>query len=406
MVAVSETNDEVTGVHHRRRLRTAAVHAGEPRPSIGDAITMPIFQSSTFVLGDPESFHDIRYVRLNNTPNQVSVAAKVAALEGGDDALVTPSGTAAISMALVGHLEAGDHVLAAERIYGGTRKVLDLLAAQHGVEVSYVDVETPAAWQAALRPRTRVFYVESITNPLLSVGPLDQVVRFCRRHRLVSMIDNTLASPVVFRPLAMGYDLSLHSASKYLNGHSDVVAGVIVGGHRAVDPIRKKANLLGVCLDPHACFLLQRGIKTMPLRVRAQNESALRLAEFLGGRRDVRRVFYPGLPGTTDHARASRWFDGYGAMITFEPEGGQQAAEVFIEALEHAQVAPSMGGVETLVCRPATTSHAGMPAEERRRLGVSDALVRVSVGVEDFEDLRDDFAQALGQAARAVRRHG
>jgi cystathionine beta-lyase/cystathionine gamma-synthase len=380
------------------------VHAGEPRPGVGDAISMPLFHSSTYVLGEPESFHDIRYVRLNNTPNQLAVSEKIAALEGAEEALVTPSGTAAISMALLGHLSAGDHVIAAERIYGGTRKVLDLFADQHGIDVTYVDLEAPETWAAALTGRSKVFYVESITNPLLSVGPLDEVVRFCRSHGVVSMIDNTLATPTVFRPLEVGFDVSLHSASKYLNGHSDVVAGAVAASAAILWPIRKKANLLGVCLDPHACFLLQRGLKTMPLRVQAQNASALRLAKFLSERTEVLRVMYPGLPGSVDFRRASRWFEGFGAMISFEIDGGLPAAEAFLGSLQYAQIAPSMGGVETLVCRPATTSHAGMPSAERRRLGVADALVRVSVGLEDFEDLRDDFAHALTRAGRSARK--
>jgi cystathionine beta-lyase/cystathionine gamma-synthase len=375
-----------------------AVHAGEPRPRISDAITMPVFMSSTFVLGDPESFDDIRYIRLNNTPNHDALAQKLAALEGAEDALVTASGTAAISLSLLAFLEAGDHVIAPERIYGGTRKILDMMASRYRVEVTYVPIEEPARWASALRETTRVFYCESITNPHLEVGPLEAVVAFAREHGLVTMTDNTLATPVCFRPIEMGFDLVLHSASKYLNGHSDIVAGAVAGSAAHVGRVRKMANLQGVCLDPHACYMLHRGLKTLPVRMRAHLAGAERLARFLDAHDSVERVYFPGLEGAKSFARASAWFDGFGAMITFVPRGGVDVAEALLHELELAEIAPSMGGVETLVCRPATTSHAGLPDSLRLAMGVTDSMVRVSVGLEDPEDLCEDFARALERA--------
>jgi cystathionine gamma-synthase/cystathionine gamma-lyase/cystathionine beta-lyase len=245
-----------------------------------------------------------------------------------------------------------------------------------------------------------VFYTESITNPHLEIGPLDRVVALSRQHGLVTMIDNTLATPMCFRPIEMGYDLVLHSASKYLNGHSDVVAGVVAGSTEAVERVRKLANLQGVCLDPHACFLLQRGLKTLPVRMEAQMACALELAQFLDEHDSVEHVFHPGLAGTPTHERATEWFDGFGAMVTFVPRGGIDVAETLIHSLELADIAPSMGGVETLVCRPSTTSHAGLSPSLRRQMGVEEAMVRVSVGLEDARDVCDDFARALDHAMR------
>ncbi len=385
--------DQIEDEHH---LRTAAVHEGEPRTAIEGSITMPLFPSSTYVLGNPEEFDDIRYVRLNNTPNQKAVSEKLAALEGTEAAVVTPSGTAAVSMALLAHLEKGDHVLAQDHLYGGTRKLMDSLSERYGVDVTYVPAEEPEAWARALRATTRVFYMETITNPLLEVAPLDEAVAFSRRHGLVSVIDNTFATPVNFRPVGLGFDVVVHSASKYLNGHSDVVAGVVAASHERVKRVRKMMNLLGVCLDPHACYLLQRGLKTLPLRVPVQNANALALAKALKKHPKVAEVRYPGLPEDAAHARARRWFKGFGATVSFLPRDGVEVAERTMRELRIAREAPSLGGLETLVCRPATTSHAGLPDETRRGLGVADEMIRVSLGVENPEDIIQDFNRALG----------
>ncbi len=385
-------------VNDAEGMQTLAVHAGKPAPPIEDAIAMPIFQSSTYLLGSPEEFDDIRYIRLNNTPNHHSVASKLAALEGTESAVVTPSGTAAISMALLAHLRAGEHVIAARQLYGGTRKILDGLMERYGVETSYVSFEKPETWEQALRPSTRVLYVESITNPLLDIPPLDMLVQFARRHQLVSIIDNTLPSPVNFRPAAMGFDVVVHSASKSLNGHTDIVAGVVAASGHRVANVRKMLNLVGVCLDPHACFLLERGLKTLPLRIRAQNDNAAALARSLQKANGVKAIRYPGLPSDPSHARARAWFNGYGGMVSFLPEGDTQKAEELLSELGYAQVAPSLGGVETLVCRPATTSHAGLPERLRREMGIPDEMIRVSVGIENADDLIGDFLRALGNS--------
>jgi cystathionine beta-lyase/cystathionine gamma-synthase len=383
------------GSRKEKRLRTTAVHAGEPRPPTGDALVAPIFQSATFLLGEPESFDDIRYIRLNNTPNQTAVSAKIAALEGTEAALVTPSGTAAVSMSLLAHLRPGDHVIAHAGIYGGTRKILDDLHARHGVDVSYVREAHRAELEAARTGATRVVFVESLTNPCLEIVPLDEVVAFARAHDLVSMIDNTFATPMGLRPATLGFDLVLHSATKYLNGHSDVVAGAIAGSAGRIEALRRRMNLLGVCLDPHACFLLGRGLKTLPVRVPAQWAGANALAVALVAHPAVRRVHYPGLPEDPGHERARRFLDGYGAIVTFRPEGGPEAAEALMHRLDLAHVAPSLGGLETLVCRPVNTSHAGLSDTALASAGVTADMIRVSVGIEDPEDLVLDFGAAL-----------
>lgn len=367
-----------------------------------DGIGTPLFPSSTYLLGDPGDFDDIRYVRLNNTPNQVLVGRKLAALEQAEAALVSPSGTAAIAMTLEAMLRPGDHVVTMEALYGGTRKIFDRLLPPRGVSVSYVPADDLEAWGEAIGPSTRLLYAESMMNPCLDVPPLDGLVSLARDRGLLSVIDNTICSPVGFRPVPFGFDLVVHSASKYLNGHTDVVAGVVAGDAERVETIRRHMNLAGVCLDPHGCHLLQRGLKTLPLRVPAQTENAARLAELLASHPRVSRVHYPGLPGDPAHGRARAYFDGFGAMVTFVPEGGPAVADAVLGGLEIGQIAPSLGGLETLVSRPATTSHAGLPPELRRRMGVTDDMVRVSVGIEDAEDLLADFDAALHRAARPV----
>ncbi|HKF98314.1 MAG TPA: aminotransferase class I/II-fold pyridoxal phosphate-dependent enzyme, partial [Steroidobacteraceae bacterium] len=338
---------------------------------------------------------DIRYLRINNTPSQVALHAKLAALEGGETALVMASGMAAISTTLLTVLSPGEHLLAQSGLYGGTH---DLVAGEFprlGIERDFIDADRPDSWAALLRPNTRAIYVESITNPLLEVADLERVVQFAREHGLTSIIDNTFATPVNYRPLAGGFDLCLHSATKYLNGHADIVAGAVIGNTATIEKIRHRANHLGGSLDPHAAFLLKRGLKTLALRVRYQNDSTQRIAQFLEAHPAVVRVNYPGLESHPRHARARRLFAGYGGVLSFELEGGERRAEDFAHRVRIPAVAPSLGGVQTLLTRPATTSHAGLIREERLHLGISDGLLRLSVGIEATDDLLDDFRQAL-----------
>ena len=247
-----------------------------------------------------------------------------------------------------------------------------------------------------MKPNTKAVYVESISNPLMQVADLKAAVDFARKNGLVSIIDNTFASPVNFRPMEWGFDLSLHSCTKYLNGHSDIVGGAVIGSHELVTNITHKLNHLGGSMDPHACFLLHRGIKTLALRVRFQNESALKIAGFLEQHSAVEKVNYPGLENHPDFNRASELFEGCSGMMSFEIKGGVEAAEAFFKKVTMAIIAPSLGGVETLITRPATTSHSGMSPEERQRAGITDSLIRVSTGIEATEEIIADFDQALG----------
>jgi len=378
-----------------RTIDTEAVHAGEPQPRICGAVAMPIFQSSTYIYEGETEYHATRYVRLNNTPNHLVLHDKLAILERAEDALVTSSGMAAISTALLGLLRAGDHLLLLDCPYGGTRGfVVDDLP-RFDIAYTFVDPEEPASWSAALRDNTRVIYMESITNPLMQVPDLRGVVAFARQHGLVSMVDNTLASPVNFRPAEIGFDLSLHSCTKYLNGHSDVAAGAIVGRASVIGTLRPLLNHLGGTLDPHACVMLHRGIKTLALRVRRQNDTALRIARFLDEQAAISVVNYPGLASSSGHARAAELFEGFGGMLSFDFTGGLPAALRFLQRVTIPLEAVSLGGVESLVIRPAVTAYANVAPEDRRRLGVTDSLVRLSVGIEDPDELVEDLRAAL-----------
>jgi len=378
------------------RFDTQIIHAGEPHPRIAGAVVTPIFQSSTFEHSGDTGYHDVRYIRLNNTPNHVALHAKLAAIEGGEDALVTASGMAAISTAILALAKTGDHLLVQSNLYGGTHSFVTQDLAALGITHDFIDADRPETWEALIRPNTRLIYVEAATNPLLQVGDHVAVAKLARARGLVSMIDNTFASPVLFRPLEHGFDLSLHSATKYLNGHTDIVAGAVIGSRALIAKVKHKLDHFGGALDPHACFLLMRGMKTLSLRVLRQSENALALARFLESHAAVSRVAYPGLESHPAHVRARSLFTGgFGGMFSFELRGGVDAAVRFISTARIPVSAPSLGGVETLMTRPVTTSHAGLSPSERAAAGISDALIRVSVGIEDVRDLIEDFAQAL-----------
>ncbi len=376
-------------------LDTKLIHAGEPEPLIAGAVAMPIFQSATFEYAGEKSYHALRYIRLSNTPNHAALHLKLAALEGAESALVAGSGMAAISAALFTVLSGGGHLLAQDCLYGGTHDLMTTEFPAFGLEVDFIDGDDPASWREMLKPNTRAIYVEALSNPLLQVNDLAAAVEFASEHGLLSIIDNTFATPVNFRPAEAGFDLSIHSGTKYLNGHDDIVAGAVIGRAELVEKVTHTLNHLGGVLDPHACFLLHRGLKTLAVRVRHQNESALKIARFLEQHSKVAHVNYPGLESHQNHLRACELFDGFGGVLSFELNGGVAAAEKFIAGATIPICAPSLGGVETLIMRPAITSHAGMSPQERARAGIADGLVRLSVGLESSEDLIEDFEQAL-----------
>lgn len=378
-----------------QHLETKLIHAGEPEPLINGAVSMPIFQSATFEYSGQSSYHDLKYIRLNNTPNHVALHEKLSALENADAALVTSSGMAAISTTLLTILSAGDHFLVQECLYGGTYDLITKDFGTLGIAYDFIDGDDPGSWESKLRPNTKAIYVETMTNPLLQVADLEAVVAFAREHGLVSLIDNTFASPINFRPPEWGFDLSIHSCTKYLNGHSDIVAGAVIGRADLVEKITHKLNHLGGTLDPHTCFLLQRGIKTMAVRMGYQSQSALEIARFLEDQPQTEKVNYPGLESHPQHQRARDLFDGFSAMMSFELKGDIDAAERFIHNTTIPTVAPSLGGVETLITRPATTTHSGLSLEDRESMGISENLIRLSVGIEATDDLIQDFERAL-----------
>lgn len=378
-----------------RKIQTKLVHSGGPSPRTDGAIVQPIYQSSTYEYTRGAGYYDTKYVRLSNSPNHISLNRKLAAIENAEAAMACASGMAAISTTLLTFLGSGDHALFHNCIYGGTNDLVTKDFPSLGIESTFVDACEPETWKQHLRDNTKVIYVETITNPTLVVADLLAVVEFARQHDLITMIDNTFASPVNFRPAEHGFDLSLHSATKYLNGHTDIAAGAIIGRADLLERIVPRLSHLGGHLDPNTCFLLNRGMKTLALRMRQQNENALALARFLEEHPAVAEVIYPGLPAHPNHERAKRLLDGFGGMVSFEVRGGQEAALRFLSRLRIAVEAPSLGGVETLVSLPAQVSHSGMTDEERARSGISDGLIRVSVGIEDAEELIDDFRQAL-----------
>jgi cystathionine beta-lyase/cystathionine gamma-synthase len=378
-----------------KRIETKLVHAGEPRPRIQGAVEMPIFQSAMFEYEGEASYHDLKYIRLNSTPNQVAVGAKMAALENAEAGLVAASGMAAISTTLLTLLCAGDHLLAQSSLYGGTHDLLTHDFPKFGIAVDFIDADDATSWKSKLRPSTQAIYVEAMTNPLIEVGDLEGIVRFAREHGLTSIIDNTFASPVNYLPIEAGFDLVLHSATKFLNGHADIVGGTVAGRRETIERIRHKLNHLGGSMDPHAAFLLNRGLKTLALRMRYQNESTLTIARFLEGHGAVARVNYAGLESHPRHARARKLFKGFGGVLSFELHGPVAAAERFMSRTTLPIIAPSLGGVQTLLTRPATTSHAGLSREERMHLGIGDSLIRMSVGIEATDEIVEDLAQAL-----------
>jgi cystathionine beta-lyase/cystathionine gamma-synthase len=378
-----------------KSIETKLIHAGEPSPRIKGAVVLPVFQSSTYEYSGEASYHDIKYIRLNNTPNHFALHEKLSALENAEAAIVMASGMAAISTTLLSVLSAGDHILMQDCLYGGTHDLVTKDFADFGLSYTFINGDDATNWQEHLRPNTKAIYVEAMTNPLVQVADLKAVSAFAKEHNLISMIDNTFTSPVNFRPVEWGFDIALHSATKYLNGHSDIVAGAAIGRADLIEKIKHKLDHLGGSLDPHAAFLLHRGLKTLALRVAKNNENALKLAQFLESHPAVQKVNYAGLESYERYTRARELFTGFGGVLSFELKGDVAKAETFMSKVQLPIIAPSLGGVETLMTRPVTTSHAGMSAEDRRKTGISDTLIRVSVGIEGSEDLIEDFRQAL-----------
>jgi cystathionine beta-lyase/cystathionine gamma-synthase len=382
---------------------TRAIHA--PAPALGPSrpVSVPIYQTSTFAfasaaacaaaLDDPAA--GFAYSRYRN-PTTGALESALADLEGGAGAVAVSSGMGAVNAVLLSQLAPGDHVIAQQCLYGGTFAVFADLAARHGIEVSYISGRDPAELEAARRPATRLLYLETIANPTAAVSNLAALLPAARAADLTCVVDNTFATPLLCRPIDHGADIVIHSATKYLGGHDDVTLGIIV----AADPQRyrqlwKHATDLGVAADPFASWLVLRGLKTLALRVERHCANAARLAAALDGHPAVARVHYPGLPAHPDHAVARELLSGFGGMLAFDLAGGRPAGVAFVEAVRLAALAPSLGGAETLVLHPASTSHRQLDAAGLRAAGISEGSVRVSAGLEHPDDLWADFARAL-----------
>lgn len=383
-------------------MSTRSVHDGDRSLYYEGAINTPIFQSSTFAFptedartweGEvPEGSYI--YTRFSN-PTVRAVEEKLASLEGGEDALAFSSGMGAISTALLAFLQKGDRLVAMQDLYGGTYGLLRNELPRLGVDVHFVPTTDPGKLCAAIDGRTRVLYLESPTNPLLKLIDIREVCRQAHERGCLVMIDNTFATPVLQRPLEMGVDVVLHSATKYLNGHSDVLAGFAVGRKQHMAMVHQKRKLFGAILDPLPAYLLGRGMRTLDLRVRRHESNAMAVARYLESHPCVSKCIYPGLPSHPDHELARRQMDGFGGMVTFEVKGGREAAERAMRRFQIIAKAASLGGVESLASMPLNTSHTSYGREERQKLGIGDGMIRLSVGIEDPEDLCQDLDQAL-----------
>ena len=377
-------------------LGTRAIHGGQsPDPSTG-AVMTPIYATSTYAQSSPGEHQGFEYSRTHN-PTRFAWERCVAALEGGTRGFAFASGLAATAT-LLDLLDSGDHVVAMDDLYGGSYRLFERVRRRSaGLDFSYVDMTDPARLEAAITPKTKLVWVETPTNPLLKIVDLQAVSAIAKRHGLLMVVDNTFASPALQRPLEHGADLVMHSATKYLNGHSDMVGGMVVVGDNAelAERIAFLQNSAGAVQGPFDSFLALRGAKTLHLRMRAHCENAMALARFLESHPAVQDVIYPGLESHPHHALAKRQMDGFGGMVSIRLKGGYEAAKRFCERTELFTLAESLGGVESLVNHPAVMTHASVPAERRAELGITDSLVRLSVGVEGVEDLRADLERAL-----------
>ena len=376
-----------------QHLATRLVHAGEPFE--GGAAIPPIHRSTVHRTHGTPTYAELKYPRLSSLPNHRVLADKLADVCEAEAALVTGSGMAAISAVLLSQLSSGDHILVQSCVYGGTHSLLTKVLSRFGVSYDFIDATDPTEWSQALQPHTRALFIETLANPLLRVADLPAAVSFCRQHGLLSIVDNTFASPVLCRPAALGADLVVHSATKYLNGHSDLAAGVVAGRASLVAQVHATLNLLGGDLDPEGCFLLHRGLKTLSLRVRDQCAGARAVAEWLDTHPAVRKLHHPSLAHHPDHMRARTILTDFGAMIAVAFDAPAQAVQAAIESTRVFVCSVSLGGVESLITRPAAASHAGMTAAERAAAGVTDDLVRLSIGIEDPTDLIADLEAAL-----------
>ncbi len=377
------------------RFETIAIHAGERPDAKTGAVSVPIYQTSTFVFADVgKTRSGFDYSRTSN-PTRKVLEDTIAQLEGGKAGFAFATGMAA-EATVIHLLKAGDHVISGDDVYGGTYRLFHDVMQNFGVEFTFLRMDNKQKIEEAIRPNTRMLWLETPSNPLLNITDLEMVVDIAKRHKLMTVIDNTFASPYFLRPIEYGIDLVVHSTTKYLNGHCDVVGGAVVTTTDELSQqVQFRLNAMGTGASPFDCWLVLRGIETLPLRMKQHQENALAVANFLQGHKAVRKVFYPGLASHPGHAVAKRQMKGFGGMVSFEMNGGMEKVHHFLRSIKIFAMAESLGGPLSLAEHPATMSHASMPREHRDRVGIADELIRLSVGLENIDDLREDLEQAL-----------
>lgn len=376
------------------RFETIAIHSGERPDRAYGALSVPIYLTSSFVFEDVGKTRGYDYSRTAN-PTRKALEETIARLEGGKAGFAFATGMAAEATAI--HLlKAGDHVISTDDVYGGTYRLFQDVMRGFGLEFTFVRMDSPQAIEDAIRPNTRMLWLETPSNPLLNIIDLEMAAGVAKKHQLLTVIDNTFATPYLLRPIEYGIDLVVHSTTKYLNGHCDVVGGAIVA---ATDELAERVqfllNAMGTCASPFDCWLVLRGIETLPVRMKQHEENAGAVANYLSGHPAVRKVYYPGLTSHPGHDIAGKQMKGFGGMVSFEIKGGSDAVNRFLRQMKLFAMAESLGGVASLAEHPATMSHASMLKEHREAVGISDDLIRLSVGLENADDLIDDLRQAL-----------
>jgi methionine-gamma-lyase len=381
---------------------TRCVRGGESPDLVTGSVTTPIHQTSTYHFENMDEVRSVEeglkegytYTRWSN-PTQTAAEKKLAVIEGGEDALLLSSGMAAVSTTILSLVQTNEEVIATRTLYGGTLHLFQSLLPRMGIKVHLVDVEDISQAEKLINEKTRVLYFETPTNPILTLVDISKAVRIAKENNLTSVIDNTFASPYNQRPLEMGVDMVIHSATKYLAGHDDVTAGVIIGKSIPIAVARAVMAHMGGCIDPFAAYLLIRGLKTLDVRVERHNQNALEVARFLENHEKINRVYYPGLESHPQHELAKRQMSGFGGMVTFDVKGGLEEAVRVIDGFQLILRAVSLGGVQSLACMPVLTSHIGHPLEELAKAGITEGMIRLSVGIESSKDIINDLDQAL-----------
>jgi cystathionine beta-lyase/cystathionine gamma-synthase len=382
---------------------TLAIH-GDLKDKQFRSVVFPIYQTSTFAVektDDYQKFIDevddfYIYSRYGN-PTVKEVEKRLALIENADDSILFSSGMAAITTTILSHVQSGDEIISLSSIYGVTYRFFRDYLPKFGVKVKFFQIEKVDEIEKLISPKTKLIYFETPVNPTTRIVDIEKIVKFAKREDLTTIIDNTFATPINQNPLDFGVDIVIHSATKYISGHSDLILGCVMSSRERIERIRKFKNVFGGNPDPHQAFLLGRSLKTLELRVKRQNENALKLAEFLSSHRKIRKVLYPGLKNHPEHELAKKQMSGFGGMLSFEIDGDLGRTKKFCDSLKVVLNATSLGSVETLVSIPVLTSHVGMKKDELERAGISESMVRVSVGIENIEDIVWDFEQALNQ---------